>query len=1442
MASSRSPSPGEGSSSPPGTPLTPRSKLKALFADMSASSDDDASPTRKQSRPSSIKAGQSPTVRRNTPTFTKSPVRDDDESSEEEVVRPRGRLASRMQAQDAVQQHQEESEPEARPEDARERVKRMLAKAAEPQKTGEKDGNSDADMASGEEDDEVVTFRQHRRLKQKSRRSPTPASKTATPQREDSPGMFVSPTKEPSPLPSIADGEASDSDADLPPASTKNHRFMALVAKKREELRAKEAEEERKREARLARQAEEDEQLMDDGESSDITDDEGGRKLTQEASGSRPAARKASKKALEEMNRETQRMSRSLQLAHEAKTRKKITKASLFERFNFKPAGYTAPAPPAEEKHAASSSRPGTPASDVEMKDADTPPSSPPVVGKEPVGPGEAKEVSALQAVSEAIPAGTNTNDDDDEALPTLDDVLAQAYSSQPKPLDKGKGKAVDVEIPPQPHETKPAAHKRQFRVKLPQLEANLVTIASDEEDELVITKPKKSKIDAIFDRVPAKRETESRSMQALRYLAQVDGSPGRKASHGARRGAAKEKESMTVAELQAALQQRAREQAKLERDRRLEMLKAKGVHVQTTEEREQEMNEIEDIVARARREAEEIMQREREAAKAEKRANGEEGAAADPLAWDDSDASDDEEYREEPSEIELSGSEEDEEMAEKRAGLIDEAAESADESEDGEAETVEQDAKAADSDEEMVELPTRKARRNKLAAILSDDDDEEVQPSEAKTPKPKTSFFKSPSANQTTDSPHVPTSVLRSATKTFIPGLPVTNGDPAGLGLTQIFAGTMDDSQASAMMGSPSQPMPTFEPKPTFDSFPDSNFSQTVPDGADMILNSQPTQKETQGEESQGVQIQFTQSQMHGFDSLLREQDATQTSDFLVLTQDGGFQNYSPLKQRFVEPPPSTIETVAVDPSQQPDPSQHESSPLMHKKGKLRRKIQMAAVPESDEEMEPTEALQPEEEEDEFGFGTTTTTTAFSVMKDAAAAAEEKKKRKALEAFSKKKSKAKDMVEDQAEESEDEYAGLGGADGEDSDDESTASVKDMIDDETKGSRGDDAKLAGFYADRERASDEKQVEKLFRDITSGMLRRKRAAGADFDGLSDEDDGGEARRRMKRRQFQKMQRALFADERVSKVAENPRNSAFLRTIEDRGSDDEDMDFLFEQPSVGGGGGGGGVDSQRSSDGESQQVVAIPDSQPSASTSAAASAPARRAKGRDKRPATLGEIRESLSNLLDDPGESVIPATATDDEEEHESSGDERERERLLPATASSMSSGSSNKENSNPRRRQHGAVVDRISLKRAGSSSVSAAGGGGAAGRMAFAAPAAASSSSAGGFRVPALLRRATTNNSLAGSSSATSAPGGGFGEEGHRAARSKASSSTNGGGAAGSGGGGAKKKSGINYFARENERRAAMAEKEKRREARKWKGAEGRGAVVGGLFGAGKFE
>ena len=242
-------------------------------------------------------------------------------------------------------------------------------------------------------------------------------------------------------------------------------------------------------------------------------------------------------------------------------------------------------------------------------------------------------------------------------------------------------------------------------------------------------------------------------------------------------------------------------------------------------------------------------------------------------------------------------------------------------------------------------------------------------------------------------------------------------------------------------------------------------------------------------------------------------------------------------------------------------------------------------------------------------------------------------------------------------------------------------------------------------SDRERADAEKQVDQLFKDITTGALRRKRAN--DYD-LSDSDDGGEARKRRKRAQFAKMQKALFADERVKKMSEDPGNQAFLRTLEDQISDD-DMDLIdvVEEP----GSGSSQSQSQEGEQGQGQENgekegrrdgVLVPNSQP---TTDRPPAHMRRTKN-GKKPSNIGEIRESLSSLLDEPEGSFVAPTELGSDSEDELSRD---------------------KENLGPRN----AVKDRISLGRASGSS--------GAGRRAFAG-------SSQGAKAPTLLRRATSNS------------------------------------------------------------------------------------------------
>lgn len=1083
MAASASPSPGRASRSRSTTPTSPVFNADQSDVNMSDSSDD----------------------------------------ADEEILRPRGRFAAGMQSKsNPAPESESESDAEMRDDTPK--------RPANPPMT--KNPVQDED---DEDDDEIVTTRPRKLQQRQRKRTATPEPKprdeptAASPglfvspekqaaQAPDSPGLFVSPAK---PADRPEDGLASD-DEEFPSISNlqKNPRFQALVEKKRKEREAREAEEERKKAERRAALAADDRMSVDEDDDN-ISDDEGGRKLTQKGATKRPSQRKASKKALEDMNRETQRMARELQLAHEPKVKNKITKATLFERFNFRPAGAAAAQAATTEKPAKESSRPESPAtsrpSDTEkVPEKETPPSSPPVGNKQPD-----KTVEELATSTGDLLLEENS----DGELPTFDEALTQR-----KKLDKGKGKATaaDFEAEEQAKTTASLPKvKRNVRVKFPlqpsSIQANTISLDDDDDDLQVKPPTRKSKIDAIFDRVPLNQTREPRPLQVLRKLAHIDDPeklPAAPLPKNKQHLSKHQPPAMTPGALEMTLLQRARAQAKREREEHLEMLRAKGVVVLTAEERAKEMQEVEDIVARARREAEEIMKREREDAREERRRRKENGEE-DPLGWDDSE-DDDESFvgsgkgdddKEELEAIELSGSEEeeeegeggdeDEDMAEAdpAGALFDESAdESADESGEENADKLDED------EDELPSTKTVRRRPRKQVVVLSDDDEEEEEQVVSskqrieETPRPKQRFPKSPTSALHSGSPSVPTSVLRSARKNFIPGLPVPVAGPAGLGLTQIFAGTMDDSQPGSPSqfggSSPSQPRPTFDIDLT--DIPDSNFSQTAGQQQpeeDMILDSQPSlttrqaakDKESQAAlETQGVQLGFSQSesQMHGFDSLLNQTafNMTQGSELIEPTQDQGYKNYTPLKQRFVDaplPPHSTVETVLVSgqggnssaatttststPGGSAGSGKNSLSPSGKRPlGRLRRRGDVI----TGSALFNTSTLDEEEEDGDQEMGDAgdddreaeKAKSAFEKMKRAA---EREKKRKEA----KKKSKAREMVEEQAEESEDEYAGLGGIDGEgSSDEEDEELVKEMIDDETKAGEGDERKLAAFYA------------------------------------------------------------------------------------------------------------------------------------------------------------------------------------------------------------------------------------------------------------------------------------------------------------------------------------------------------------------------------------------
>lgn len=244
---------------------------------------------------------------------------EEEEVVEDEPVRPRGKLAARMMASHAPKVVEKD-------DNAYKRVRKSIfgggdpvteeehEKAIDPTPRNDQlDDNDDAD-----DDIPLPT----------SRRKKTPPKPSA---QRNSPTL-VSPSSPSKPVPqsrsATPPGADEDSEPDALPANLLgNDRFLALVARKRKEREDKEAAEALKLAARRAAF-----NAQHDG--NDDEDDSGADNV---ASQRAPTRRKAGKKALEEMHKETQRMARSMQLAHQAKTRKKITKQSLFDKFNFRP-------------------------------------------------------------------------------------------------------------------------------------------------------------------------------------------------------------------------------------------------------------------------------------------------------------------------------------------------------------------------------------------------------------------------------------------------------------------------------------------------------------------------------------------------------------------------------------------------------------------------------------------------------------------------------------------------------------------------------------------------------------------------------------------------------------------------------------------------------------------------------------------------------------------------------------------------------------------------------------------------------------------------------------------------------------------------------------------------------------------------------------------------
>ena len=853
--------------------------------------------------------------------------------------------------------------------------------------------------------------------------------KLATPPRRhiSSPGLFLTPEPATALTGSKVARSSHGSDPDSPDDPPATNRFLALVAKKRAERQAKVAAEEQKsaeRQLEAKIRASIAGVLSDD----DIEDDRATEdKLTQQA---RPT-RKASKKALEEMNRETQRMSRNMQLAHQAKTKTKVTKESLLAKFNFRRTQPTSIGAPKSQNSSIKAS--SAPVSDVEgVMDHQTPPTSPfmPPDLSDAIDRRHSPRNKSHNV--ESTFGKTHSLVDFEEELPSPEDIMSTPIHAE----DKGKGKAIN---PVQPYQDQqlPKSKKTVFtqppiRVRPPKEpfhQTSLMSSGFEDDLEIVHTKRSRGRKLDVLDRLQQSKVQEGRSLQTLRVLAHLT-SPGKRND--------KAKASMTLGELQSSLQRRARQQAARERADKIQDLKDRGIIVQSTEERQRDQADVEDLLEKARREGEELTKKEMNASKKERQANG----------MEEDSSNEDEDYMDVEvgvPDLELSGSDDeadDEDQAsgseEGSDGDEDSADLEEDEEENGGVALDPQEASLAslidhvaveESDEEMQEkangvgedddveeqLPAVQNKRRHNPQRIIDDEDEDDDGSVGASTKP----------------------VVEETGNPFAPALP--GSDNAPMGLTQAFEATMAESQTQRCkdtqgpdLDQDSLAFLRAAPDPDFPMFADDEFESIVPDSQTGVLS------------APKLDLHFSQSQIQHETPPI----ATQYSDIPDPTQDAGFGSSSPLPERFVSVPPSTVDTVVLDGAAQMQ------SAIVKRKGRLRRRGSAVPIFQDEEDFSEDEGMaQSTKQHEKFKVSA----DAFDVMKTAS-----KKMDANTELFDKKKSDAKGMVEEQAEESEDEYAGLGGASDDDSMAEDDEEVRKMIDEgEVKV---DERKLAAFFA------------------------------------------------------------------------------------------------------------------------------------------------------------------------------------------------------------------------------------------------------------------------------------------------------------------------------------------------------------------------------------------
>ncbi|KAF2482647.1 hypothetical protein BDY17DRAFT_163585 [Neohortaea acidophila] len=1303
--------------------LTPRTKVARMLADIDDEIDNAPSPSPSKDaqvgRPLTnpdLDVHQLPASCEASSMPTQHSASDSEEDDEEEIRKPQGRAARRML-------HTKSNTSSALDVSPRQKNPSLQQPAA----------GSDSD------DDDLYSATPMKISSRARSDSPSPRGT------ESGNGLFVSPAK------SI--GAQSEDDLPTNPFGGKE-KLAELVAQKRAERLEREAEEKARKKA-----------AAHAGPSSDLPDemfedaqDPVDPNIEQIMSDATRPSRKASKKALLEMERETQRLTRQQALAHQMKVKKKFTTTDLFAKFNFRQSPALPPTVIAE-KEAGTSSAPSS--DDIEEREpASTPPSSPPT----PLD--RQKSLVDHGALNKLVPTQQHTvaafleTDADDEDLPDIAEVLKSSQI-------------------PTARRTSPAKEAVQENrgLKLARLGKKAMRQDDSSDDDLDIVPNLPAHLQ-VFEKATgskgAKRSADSKAIQHLKHLAHlhVNDVPARKKSS---------RPSVAPQTLDLQLRKKAKEQARQAQLERIEELRAKGIEIQSVEEREREAEAFEDLLEKARQDALKLRQAEKAVKK------GADGGDA-MVASEDEDEDEDEDYSDSGSDMEQDGND-----------LVDAAAEEAseeeeedeDEDEDGDDEAEDEDVEVDEApeiadvdsneqddvaldpvldgtDDTRTELatPAAPSRKARVSRVIRDEDDEDLvssehedAPSTAKADDPFAAFNFGAAGN--TDAFLSPTQAFNATMQTP----------------TQT---TQEDSYDILRRIAP----PSVAAPPDFLLDLDTQMDdepQTVPTDESQVPESQRVdlQWETQPPE--------TPAPAH----LKRGNSALTETPGWEPSPDPGLPSPWDLQLRGEWTASAGVEhetqsTVRLRVSESPAPSQ-----APDRRGRLIRR-RVAESDESDEDVVPAASIRAEKKD------------AFREMrrrqKEALTTAERAEADKEMRA----------MMDEQAEESEDEYAGLGG---DDFVAPETEEDKEMID--SSHIEVDERAIAAHFAERQRISDEAEISKLYKEVTTGGFRKRMGANA-FDLEEDEDEMAARRRQMRQQEEARKRKALLKDVNVASLAEGRQSkgkNAFLRAIADDDGEDDLVKLSSDED-----------ESASATQNTSQASQSRPTSPlretsgnkrrlpPAGDDVDREGRPTKQRRTRDsalRRPTSLLQVQESVSFLLEEPNAAFMSgASATEllsdseGEEPADRASDTEDDTDLVAAEAARSNDGgfapnpaSFEAKIVNPapmpavhrRTAPKTGIVDRLSLKRMVSNPESAHG------RTAWAA-----GPTTGGFKVPSLLRRATTNVATGANERGVSVP-----------SLSRESSGVKMGGT---------KKSSLAYQARAEERRAIVEASAKRRE------------------------